>query len=173
MSKQDDFLKKCLSYEGFVEGKGNDNPFGKYYGRNFESYCAFFVSYNAEMTGINFFKNIKTKDGKFFLTGCTNRYAGWCPSLYTYAKARGILKIDPIKQPPKAGDIILFNMNKYSDGVRWSDHVGVIVSYDSKRKVFHTIEANTSNNNKMTNNGGGVFRKERYIQNITGWFSIE
>lgn len=172
MSKAEEFLKECLKYEGFIEGINNNNPFGKYYGRNYESYCSFFVSYCAEKVGIKFFQNIKTKDGKNYLTGATNRYCGYCPSLYTFAKARGILKTDPIKQVPKAGDVILFNMNTYPDGIRWSDHVGVIVSYDPKTKIFHTIEANTSNNNKMTNDGGGVFRKQRYIKNITGWFSI-
>lgn len=174
MTKQDDFLKKCLSYEGFVEGKNNNNLFGKYYGRNFESYCAFFVSYNAEAVGINFFKNIKTKDNKFFLTGCTNKYAGYCPSLYTYTKSRGLLKTNPTTQPPKAGDVILFNMNGvYPDGIKYADHVGVVVSYNPKTKVFDTIEGNTSNTNKLTNDGGGVFRKQRTFGNVLGWFSIE
>lgn len=169
-------LEACYKSIGFVEGKNNDNPYGKKYGLNNVSYCSLFLSYKAEEVGIDFFKKIKDKTGKYFLAGCTKDYCAYVPSVYTYVKRVGLLKTDPVKSPPKAGDIIMFNMNTYKDGIRWSDHIGIIESYDPKTKIFHTIEANTSVKKfgvgRIEVEGGGVARKNRYIQNITGWFTI-
>lgn len=171
VSKQELMLAEMLKYEGWVEGKNNDNPFGKYFGLNNNPYCSLAISYFAESVGITFFKNIKDKTGKYYLTGCTNRYCAYVPSLYNYAKRLGILKTDP--NTFKKGDVLLFNMNGvYPDGIKWSDHTGLFISYNTKTKKVETIEANTSSTNKLTNDGGGIFRKYRSMNCINGAFSV-
>ena len=167
------FYDECAKYEKYIEGKNNDNMFGKYYGLNNQPYCGLGLSFCAEKVGNKFFQNIKDKTGKYFLAGCTSKYAAYCPSIYTYAKARGILKTDPSKNTPKKGDVVLFSFGKYKDNIRWSDHVAVIESYNPLTKKFKTLEFNTSNTNRLTNDGGGVFKKDRHISLITGYFSIE
>ena len=119
VSKQELMLAEMLKYEGWVEGKNNDNPFGKYFGLNNNPYCSLAISYFAESVGITFFKNIKDKTGKYYLTGCTNRCCAYVPSFYNYAKRLGILKTDP--NTFKKGDVLLFNMNGvYPDGINLS-----------------------------------------------------
>ena len=166
-------LDLFLKYDQKLEGKNNDNEAGRYYRLNNQPYCALHLSYLAEKVGNKFFQNIKDKTGKYYLTGCTSRYAAYCPSLYTYAKAKGILKTNPDKEVVNKGDIILFSFGKYKDGIFWSDHVGQIISYNPKNGYFQTMEANTSLNGKLTNDGGGYSKKYRHKSLVTGFFSID
>ena len=124
----------------YKEGKGNDNIFGKYYKRNGESWCAFFVAYILEQEKFKDLDGLKAKG-----------LHGYCPAIFNEMKAK-----NKIHQNPKAGDIVMFGFKLY-DGKRASDHIGIVKSYDPKTKLLKTYEGNTSSDTKGSqSNGDGV-----------------
>ena len=104
---------------GYVEGPNNDTKYGTWYGLPNEEWCAMFVSWCANQSGIS--------------TDIIPKYAG-CTAGKNWFEEHGLFryKEDYI---PKAGDIIFF----LSDG---AGHTGIVIYCDGNR--VYTIEGNTS-----------------------------
>ena len=85
--------------------------------------------------------------------GFTKGFAG-CQTAYDHFKKSGEITADP-----QHGDIVLFDWN----GDKRYDHVGIFVSWESKGKIFNTVEGNTSPNN--ASNGGCVMDMVRKMSN--------
>ena len=109
-----------------------DGAGGYDYGANGVAYCAMFVSWALAKAGVK----------------CAGFPGAYCPSIHhkqTLAAAQ-----------LKAGDVVLFDWE--DDGT--DDHVGLVVSNDTKAKTVKTIEGNTS--------GGKVAERTRAYSTICG-----
>lgn len=109
-----------------------DGAGGYDYGANGVAYCAMFVSWVLARAGVK----------------CAGFPGAYCPSIHhkqTLAAAQ-----------LKAGDVVLFDWG--DDGI--DDHVGFVVSNDTKAKTVKTIEGNTS--------GGKVAERTRAYSTICG-----
>ena len=104
---------------GYVEGPDNDTKYGTWYGLPNEEWCAMFVSWCANQSGIS--------------TEIIPRYAS-CTVGKNWFEERGLFKYKE-EYTPKAGDIIFF----LSDG---AGHTGIVINCDGSR--VYTIEGNTS-----------------------------
>lgn len=122
MSVRDNIINEAKKYIGYKEGRNNDTLFGRWYGLPNQPWCAMFVSYVLNKSGVS--ENIAPK-----FASCT---AG-----FNKAKQLGIATKEHIT--PKPGDIIFF---VWKQGEATPDHVG-LVEYVEGNKV-HTIEGNRS-----------------------------
>jgi hypothetical protein len=143
-----DVLAEAKKHIGYVEGKGKDNIFGKWYGINHTAWCAQFVSYVFNHAGLG--KLVAAQSAKGFLSCGAGiqffkKHKAWLP----------VAKAVP-------GDVVFFDWDH--DGSQ--DHVGIVVKNDPKTKTVHTIEGNTSATNHS--NGGCVQAKVRNYSNIMG-----
>jgi LysM repeat protein len=129
----------------YKEGNNNDSIFGRWYGLNFQPWCAMFVSYCFNMAGAGELVNVSTKKG---FASCTAAVAG-------FKKRKQLIKT----VHARPGDIVFFNFDKNPD----ADHVGIVISNDLKSKVLHCIEGNTINPSGagVQSNGDGVYFKTR------------
>lgn len=157
-SKQrDSFVKKALSYDGYLEkrtnaqledfkanaGTGNYTLFGKWYddyyktrGFNGAAWCHSFVSYVAYAVGIG--NNVIP-------------YTASCRTGMNWFKQRNRWH-NRAGYKPRIGDIIYFSR----DGKN-PVHVGIVYSTDASR--VYTVEGNTSGADTLVENGGGVAKK--------------
>lgn len=123
---------------GYHETGNNDNMFGKWYGMNFQPYCAITVTWAYVGAG-----------SKGFVKG--SRYA-YCP--YIVADARAGRYGFSITKEPLPGDLVLYNW----DGDWDADHVGLFKRWLKKGQHFTAVEANTSPDDRGNqSNGGGVY----------------
>lgn len=131
--------------EHYKEGKNNDSIFGKWYGLNFNPWCAMFVSYCFNMAGAGDLVAVSTKKG----------FASCSAAVAAFKKRKQIVPAS--KAQP--GDIIFLNFDRNPD----ADHVGIVISNDKKAKVLHCVEGNTVNPNGTGDqvNGDGVYFKTR------------
>lgn len=83
-----------------------------------------------------------------------------CSSLFGYYKNKG-QTVDKTKG--QTGDIIFMN---FSGGTS-TEHAGIVVSRNSDGS-YSTVEGNTSDPSGSQDNGGIVYQKTRYLQNIVG-----
>lgn len=128
-----------LRYE---EGTNNDTKYGKWYGLNFNPWCAMFVSWVYNKAGE--IERVQASGKKGF--------ASCDAGLKFFTKKK---KLVPIGQA-QAGDIAFFQFDTDAE----PDHVGIVIKNDGKNLVC--IEGNTSSNKKGSqSNGGGVYRKKR------------
>ena len=132
-------IKTAEAEIGYTETPKNSNKtkYGKWFGWDGVAWCAMFVSWVYDKSGIPL-GNI----------GFSKGYAG-CQSGYAYFKKKGWITKTPVE-----GDIVLFDWN--GDG-RY-DHTGIFVKHLTD-KTFESIEGNTSLTNQS--NGGQVMRRER------------
>ncbi|GGG02746.1 CHAP domain-containing protein [Paenibacillus aceti] len=107
--------------KGKKEGD-NNTPYGKWYGKNYQPWCAMFVSYCANQAGI-----LGTIVPKF---ASVEEGKKWYKKEERYKDSSS----DYI---PKAGDTIFFRKNN-------QNHTGIVTGYDPKTKTIYTIEGNTS-----------------------------
>lgn len=149
-------VKTALGQEGYQEGRGNANKYGEWYGMNYASWCAMFVTWCAEQNRSNTFHRAQ-------------RYA-FCP--YVVADAmfgRHGLHAIPAAMA-KRGSICLFDWN--NDG--YADHIGLITVGPGRGQSFHTIEGNTSSNMRGPQaNGDGVYQRTRYVPNVICFATFE
>lgn len=61
---------------------------------------------------------------------------------------------------PRAGDLVFFDRRLDSDSARGGRHVGMVISYDPKRRRLETVEGNV---------GNAVRRQFRSLTGITGF----
>ena len=122
-SKRRDYASRLIEIAstqlGYVEGPNNDTKYGTWYGLPNEEWCAMFVSWCANQSGIS--------------TEIIPRYAS-CTVGRNWFEERGLFKYKE-EYTPKAGDIIFF----LSDG---AGHTGIVINCDGSR--VYTIEGNTS-----------------------------
>lgn len=129
---------------GYVEGADNANKFGEWYGMNHVAWCAEFVSYIFEHSGLKFhyaYVPFALRDAKTGSNGL--RY-----------HAR-----------PKRGYAVCFDWE--GNGV--ADHIGIVTSVNKDGSV-NTIEGNTSPAD--FSNGGMVMRRTRYPSQIAGYIEV-
>lgn len=133
------YARQELKYE---EGFNNDTKYGKWYGLNFQPWCAMFVSWVYYKAGAISAITASTKKG----------FASCDAGLKWFTKKD---KLVPIGQA-QPGDIAFFQF----DNDAQPDHVGIVVK--NSRGHLYCIEGNTSPNKKGSqSNGGGVYRKKR------------
>lgn len=142
-------IAEARTHVGYVEGKGKDNIFGKWYGMNGAPWCAMFVSYCMNKVGAG--DLIKGAQGPKGFASCGagikffKAKKAWFPA-----------------SAAKPGDLVFFDWER--DGEQ--DHVGIVVSNDPKTKTMKTIEGNTSSASQS--NGGTVAAKTRNYGVIMG-----
>lgn len=147
MATAKDVLKIAEAYadKRYREGKNNDSIFGKWYGLNYQPWCAMFVSYCFNKAGLGSKVAISSKKG----------FAS-CSAAVSYFRKNK--KLVPTKKA-QAGDIVFFNFH----GGTSPDHVGIVIDNHPKHKILHTVEGNTVNPNGTGSqvNGDGVYYKTR------------
>ena len=136
---------KRIVDSGYQEGPNNDTIFGKWFGLNFNPWCAMFVSWcfkEAKATHL-----IQAQSSKGFAS---------CTYGMKWFANKG--QLVPIAQA-QPGDIVFFNFdNDTSD----AEHVGIVISNDKKKKILNTAEGNTSGGKKGSqSNGDGAYYKAR------------
>lgn len=136
----------------YKEGANNDSIFGAWYGMNHQPWCAMFVSYCFNKVGAGTLVAATTSKG----------FASCTAGLAWFAKHKAT--VDPKNAQP--GDIVFLNFT----GGNTADHVGIVISVDSKAKVLHTVEGNTVNPNGTGDqvNGDGVYYKTRPFRYVVG-----
>lgn len=149
MSQVHSLIVEAKSHLGYVEGKGKDNKFGKWYGMNGAPWCAMFVSYCINEIGAG--DLIKGAQGPKGFASC-----GYGIKFFKKKKAWfSVADAQP-------GDLAFFDWDK--DGEQ--DHVGIVISNDPKTKTIKTVEGNTSDSSHS--NGGTVQAKTRNYGVIMG-----
>lgn len=130
-----EFAKYQVGYE---ESNFNNNIFSQFFGGNFRSWCADFVSWCARQSSVP--EDVIPSESyvpdfvKFFLKKGQFKKRG----AYT----------------PKPGDLIVFDFNGNDSG----DHIGIVEKVEGGR--LYSIEGNTSSGCE-NDNGDGVYRKSR------------
>lgn len=133
----------CEEDVGYVEGKNNDTKFGKWYGLNFNPWCAMAASKKYFDAGM-----IKTVAGK------AKGYAACVEWLKHLIKNKQLV---PVGQA-QAGYPVFFDWN--GDGI--PDHVGICKSNNKRLKFLWVYEGNTSSGNRGSqNNGDGFYLRKR------------
>ena len=112
-------IEIASSQLGYREGPNNDTKYGTWYGLPNEEWCAMFVSWCANQSGIS--------------SDIIPKYAG-CEAGRRWFEERGQFMYKE-EYTPKAGDIIFF----LSDG---AGHTGIVINCDGN--YVYTIEGNTS-----------------------------
>jgi cell wall-associated NlpC family hydrolase len=128
----------------YTEGRNNDTKFGKWYGLNFNPWCAMFVSWVFHKAG----------DVKLVAASSRKGFASCEAGLRWFAK-NGRLR--PIGKA-KAGDIAFFQFDNDAD----ADHVGIVLKNNKRRKSLTCYEGNTSSGKRGSqSNGDGVYLRKR------------
>lgn len=137
-------VAKFFIDSGYQEGPNNDTVMGKWYGLNFNPWCAMFVSYCFNKAGAGYAVATQNKKG----------FASCSAGSSYFRKLKQWVKLEDA-QP---GDIVFFDWELNGD----PDHVGIVVKNDPKKKIMITYEGNTAGNARGSqSNGDGAYRKER------------
>jgi cell wall-associated NlpC family hydrolase len=129
---------------GYTEKNDNETKYGAWYGVNKQPWCAIFVSWCYDKTGLVDKVAAQSKKG----------FASCDAGLKWFAKKNKIVPVGEAKE----GDIVFFQF----DNDAQPDHVGIVEKNMKRLKALKTIEGNTSPNNKGSqSNGGGVYQKKR------------
>jgi len=142
-------IAEAAKHVGYVEGKGKNNIFGKWYGANGGAWCAQFVSYCM----------FHSDNGPLIKGAQTAKGYAWCDNGVKHFKKNKAWFAVGKAQP---GDIIFFDWNH--DG--GANHTGIVVKLDAKNKRVQTIEGNTSS--KDHSNGGTVAKQWRNFSVVLG-----
>lgn len=129
-------LRAARKHVGYVEGTNNNTKFGKWYGLNFQPWCAMYVSFVMDAIGLGHIRYASCDVGMAnFRNG---KWGKWIPASGT----------------PRPGDVVFYG--SLSDSV----HTGVVVSVDGD--FIETIEGNTGRDaSGSQTNGGGCYRRRR------------
>jgi hypothetical protein len=132
---------------GYIEGKGNNNKYGKELNENNVSWCALFVLYCLIHAGMDVYKPL------------TLKYS-YCPAWWAAFK---IQKLNVTV--PKSGDIVFYSW----DGSGIAEHVGLVDTVLPNGNII-AIEGNTApTGTGSQSNGDGVYRKTREKRFIVGF----
>jgi hypothetical protein len=135
-------LNKAITQLGVKESppESNDNKYGRWYGMNYQPWCAMFVTWCYEQIG----------DHPSFAKGKNYSY---CPYVVSDARAgrNGLTTTDD----PIPGDLVVYDWH----GDTVYDHIGFFEKWLGGGE-FQAIEGNTSVSNDS--NGGEVMRRGRY-----------
>jgi len=138
-------LEIAAGLVGYEEGTNNDTPFGKWYGLNYQPWCAMSASKIFYDAGAILSVAPKTKSKGF--ASCDE----WLKYL---AKNNQLV---PVGQAAP-GDLVFYQFDTDAQ----PDHVGIIKSNNAKLKTITAYEGNTSNSKKGSqSNGGGFYIKKR------------
>lgn len=139
MPSAEDVIAQAERWVGFVEGPGNnETPFGKWYGLNFQPYCAMALSKWSFDAGLP-------------IPASTPKGYAYTPSGANWFKQQGRWGTKP-----RVGAHVFFNFN----GTR-IHHVGIVTRVNSDGTI-DTVEANTSRGSAGSQrDGGGVWRRRR------------
>lgn len=152
MATPNDVLKIATGFADtrYKEGKGNDSVFGKWYGLNFQPWCAMFVSYCFNKAGA----------GSLVAASTSKGFASCSAAVAWFKKGKRLIST----RNAQPGDIVFMS---FAGG--GYDHVGIVVENDPKAKVLHTVEGNTVNPNGKGDqvNGDGVYYKTRPYRYVT------
>lgn len=138
-------IKACQSYVGYTEGPNNDTIFGKWYGLNFNPWCAMAASKCFVDAGI-----IGT-------VAATNKKKGYasCDEWLKYLAKNG--QLIPVGQA-QPGDLVFFQFDADAE----PDHVGICKGNNSTLKYVYTWEGNTSSGKAGSqSNGDGFYLRKR------------
>ena len=122
----------------------NGNKFGRWYGMDYQPWCAMFVSYCFYNAGLA-------------IPITTSKGFAYCPYGVKWFKDKGKLF-----NTPELGDIVFYDWK--NDGI--SDHVGIVEKINTDGSII-AIEGNTSIGNNS--NGGQVMRRTRPRSVIVGF----
>lgn len=128
---------------GYVETGDNSTKYGKWFGLDFQPWCAIFVSWCFSQAG-----NPLPK------MGFSKGFASCQKGLEIFTKKNKITK------DPKPGDLVFFDWDKNGK----YDHVGFFEKWLIKNKTFQSIEGNTST--KDQRNGGMVMERIRFSKGV-------
>lgn len=134
MTTADDVLRIARSHLGYAETPTNDTIFGRWYGMNYNPWCAQFVSYCSLQAGLP-------------VPATTARGYAYCPSGVAYFKRLGRWS-----QDPHPGDHIFFSFPGEGAG---ANHVGLVEKVLGNG-VVQTIEGNTDNRVMRRNRRGYI-----------------
>ena len=143
---KDKVLAAAQAYvdQGYQEGTNNDTIFGKWYGLNFNPWCAMYVSKCFAEGGAIELIQAQTKEG----------FASCDAGMKWFAKKNLLI---PIGQA-EAGDIVFF---QFDDDAQ-PDHVGIVKKNNTTLKTLEVYEGNTSSGKGGSqSNGDGVYLKKR------------
>ncbi len=144
MSDRANILRLATAEVGYKEGANNSNKYGAAFGGNYQPWCAYFISWLAQQAGILLDIIPQT---------------GYVPDYHTKYRANFKKKAG---YTPEPGDLIIFDFNNNGTG----DHVGIVEKVNGN--TLTTIEGNTSSGNSGSQtNGGGVYRRTRYLSSST------
>ena len=143
MTKGQEIANLAFKEVGTVESPKNSNKtkYGKWFGFDGVAWCAIFVSWCYDRSGVPL-GNIGYRKG----------FAGVQSGVAHFKKTGEIVDAENAK----VGDIVMFDWN----GDKRFDHTGIFNGWKDKAKgIMYTIEGNTSLTNQS--NGGQVMSRER------------
>ncbi len=125
-NQREDIIGFAKTQLGYAEGSGNNTYFGKWYGCNYNPWCAMFVVWSARKAGV-------TKD---VIPSQANADRSWAKRQGVYYKSKqwgGSYK-------PKKGDLIYFSWSVRD----WADHIGMVTGTGKQggTTYVYTIEGN-------------------------------
>ena len=125
-NQRQDIIGFAMTQLGYTEGSGNNTYFGKWYGCNYNPWCAMFVVWSARQAGV-------TKD---VIPSQANADRSWAKKQGVYYKSKqwgGSYK-------PKKGDLIYFSWSVRD----WADHIGMVTGTGKENGTtyVYTIEGN-------------------------------
>ena len=166
-------LAMARSQVGVTEQPAGSNqvPYWDWYGGNYGSWCACFVSWCCEMAG---YPMCAIDSGKGFIL--VSNGTGHSYQYFEQAQeAQSTVNLQP-------GDVVLFSWYSWEfwDGMpiitdpEWygwvaGDHTGIVASPPDGNGYFCAVEGNTSQSS--WDNGGAVLERcDRHISQVCGWW---
>ena len=138
----------CKASLGYTEGTNNDTTFGKWYGLNNQPWCAMAAS------------KMYFDAGMIKAVANTKKGFASCDAWLKYLTKNN--QTIPIGQA-KAGDLVFFQFDEDAQ----PDHVGIVKSHNTLRKVLYVYEGNTSSGKSGSqSNGDGFYLKKRDYKTI-------
>jgi len=136
-------LALCGATVGYTEGPNNDTEFGVWFGLNNQPWCAMSAS------------KMYFDAGDIKAVANTKKGFASCDAWLKYLTKNN--QVVPIGQA-QAGDIVFFQF----DNDPQADHVGIVKSHDTRKKILYCYEGNTSDSKKGSqSNGDGYYLKKR------------
>lgn len=138
-------LEEAAKYLGYTEGENNNTQFGKWYGLNYQPWCAMSVS------------KIFYDAGAILSVASKSKRKGYasCDEWLKYLAKNN--QLVPIGQA-QPGDLVFYQFDTDAQ----PDHVGIVQSNNKSFKTIKAYEGNTSNGNSGSqSNGGGFYLKKR------------